>query len=102
MSFPEFGEFTFNSIQTYRRRSMYRERNLICIHWRCLHYAAGVANARISQDMGTWQAATVTQLTGFIMALVILLFVRDGSRQGLGQVKPLYLIGEPWGTHYIQ
>ncbi|AKG34904.1 DMT family transporter [Paenibacillus durus] len=53
----------------------------------------GVANSRISQDIGTWQAATVTQLTGFIMALLILLFVRDGRRQGLRQVKPLYLIG---------
>lgn len=53
----------------------------------------GVSNARISQDIGTWQAATVTQLTGFIMALVILLFVRDGKRQGFKQVKPLYLIG---------
>ncbi|BCG59337.1 DMT family transporter [Paenibacillus sp. URB8-2] len=53
----------------------------------------GVANSRISQDIGTWQAATVTQLTGFLMALLILLVVRDGNRQGLKQVKPLYLIG---------
>ncbi|WP_025687996.1 DMT family transporter [Paenibacillus zanthoxyli] len=53
----------------------------------------GVANSRISQDIGTWQAATVTQLTGFIMALLILLFVRDGRRRGLSQIKPLYLIG---------
>lgn len=28
----------------------------------------GVANARISQDIGTWQAATITQLTGFIIS----------------------------------
>ncbi|AHV97524.1 DMT family transporter [Paenibacillus sabinae] len=53
----------------------------------------GVANSRISQDIGTWQAATVTQLTGFLMALLILLVVRDGNRRGLKQVKPLYLIG---------
>ncbi|MDT3424845.1 transporter family-2 protein [Paenibacillus forsythiae] len=53
----------------------------------------GVANARISQDVGTWQAAAVTQFTGFIMALLILLFVRDGRRRGLRQVKPLYLFG---------
>ncbi|WP_379127227.1 DMT family transporter [Paenibacillus sp. sgz500958] len=53
----------------------------------------GVANARISQDIGTWQAATVTQLTGFIMALVILLFVRDGNWKGFTQVKPLYITG---------
>lgn len=53
----------------------------------------GVANSRISQDIGTWQAATVTQLTGFLMALLILLVVRDGNRRGLRKVKPLYLIG---------
>ncbi|PJN54372.1 hypothetical protein PAEVO_10930 [Paenibacillus sp. GM2FR] len=61
----------------------------------------GVANARISQDMGTWQAAAVTQLTGFIMAFIILLFVRNGSRQGFGQVKPLYLIGGALGAPII-
>lgn len=53
----------------------------------------GVANSRISEDMGTWQAASLTQLTGFLLSLVILLFVRDANLQGLKQVKPLYLIG---------
>ncbi|MGM0882880.1 MAG: DMT family transporter [Bacillota bacterium] len=53
----------------------------------------GVANSRISQDIGTWQAATITQLTGFMMALLILLIVRDGNWQGFKQVKPLYLTG---------
>ncbi|KWX69793.1 DMT family transporter [Paenibacillus jilunlii] len=53
----------------------------------------GVANARISQDIGTWQAATITQFTGFVMALMILLFVRDAKKQGFKQVKPLYLFG---------
>ncbi len=53
----------------------------------------GVANSRISQDIGTWQAATITQLTGFVMALVILMFVRDGQWQRFKQVKPLYLTG---------
>ncbi|MEH7334663.1 DMT family transporter [Neobacillus drentensis] len=53
----------------------------------------GVANTRISQDIGTWQAATITQLTGFIMALVILIFVRDRKWKKFKQVKPLYLAG---------
>jgi transporter family-2 protein len=53
----------------------------------------GVANSRISQDIGTWQATTLTQLTGFIIALFILTFVRDGHWQGFKQVKPLYLTG---------
>ncbi|WP_223067966.1 DMT family transporter [Paenibacillus caui] len=58
----------------------------------------GVANARISQDIGTWQAAMITQFTGFITALMILLFVRDGEWQQFKQVKPLYLIGGAFGA----
>lgn len=53
----------------------------------------GVANSRISHDIGTWQAATITQLTGFLMALLILIFVRDGKWQRFKQVEPLYLTG---------
>jgi transporter family-2 protein len=53
----------------------------------------GVANSRIGQDIGTWQAATVTQLTGFLMAMLILLFVRDRKLQMFKQVKPIYLTG---------
>ncbi|HEY2420059.1 MAG TPA: DMT family transporter [Neobacillus sp.] len=53
----------------------------------------GVANSQISQSIGIWQAATITQLTGFLMALLILLFVRDGKLHGFKQVKPLYLTG---------
>ncbi|MEN1984588.1 MULTISPECIES: DMT family transporter [Paenibacillus] len=53
----------------------------------------GVANARISSDVGTWQAATITQLTGFILAALILVFVRDANWTGLKQVNPLYLAG---------
>ncbi|RXT07203.1 DMT family transporter [Ammoniphilus sp. CFH 90114] len=51
----------------------------------------GVANSRISQDIGTWQTATITQLTGFFAALLILLVVKDKKWQRLKQVKPLYL-----------
>ncbi|MCR8842276.1 DMT family transporter [Paenibacillus sp. SC116] len=53
----------------------------------------GVANARISQDIGSWQAATVTQFTGFITALIIFFFVRDGKWQSFKQVQPVYLTG---------
>ena len=53
----------------------------------------GVANARISDAIGTWQAATLTQLTGFVAAMLIFLFVRDGTAVQLKQVHPLYLMG---------
>lgn len=61
----------------------------------------GVANTRISTDMGTWQAATITQFTGFILAAIILMFVRDVNLQGLKQVKPLYLAGGAFGAIII-
>ncbi|GGO01650.1 hypothetical protein GCM10010969_24190 [Saccharibacillus kuerlensis] len=61
----------------------------------------GVANSRISHDIGTWQAATVTQFTGFIMALLIYLFVRDGDLGGFRKVKPLYLAGGAFGAVII-
>ncbi|WP_339169851.1 DMT family transporter [Paenibacillus sp. FSL R5-0341] len=61
----------------------------------------GVANTRISTDMGTWQAATITQLTGFILAALILSFVRDTNLQGLKQVKPMYLAGGAFGAVII-
>lgn len=51
----------------------------------------GVANSRISQGIGTWQAAALTQLTGFVAALVLLFIFRDFKLQGFKQVKPLYL-----------
>lgn len=51
----------------------------------------GVANSRISQDIGTWQAATITQFTGFVLAFVLLLLVRDGQWRNIKRVKPLYL-----------
>ncbi len=51
----------------------------------------GVANARISQGIGTWQAAALTQLTGFVAALVLLLIFRDFKPQGFKKVNPLYL-----------
>ncbi|ASR45544.1 hypothetical protein B4V02_01885 [Paenibacillus kribbensis] len=53
----------------------------------------GVANTRISHDIGTWQAATVTQLTGFILAALVWMVTRDGHVAEMKQVKPMYLWG---------
>ncbi|WP_075619455.1 DMT family transporter [Paenisporosarcina indica] len=57
-----------------------------------------VANARISLDIGTWQTATITQLTGFIAAFLILLVIKDRNFKNLRQVQPLYLIGGTFGA----
>lgn len=61
----------------------------------------GVFNSRISQDIGTWQAAAVTQLTGFVAALLILMFVSKKEWKGLKQVFPLYLTGGSFGAVII-
>lgn len=61
----------------------------------------GVANTRISQDIGTWQAATVTQFTGFLMAMLILMFIRDEKWKKFKQVNPLYLTGGAFGAVII-
>jgi bacterial/archaeal transporter family-2 protein len=51
----------------------------------------GVANTRISQDIGTWQTATITQFTGFLVSLLVLMFLKDKNWKKLKNVKPLYL-----------
>ncbi len=61
----------------------------------------GVANTRISHDIGTWQAATITQLTGFILSILILMFVRGGKWKSFKHVKPIYLIGGSFGAVII-
>ncbi|WP_033541820.1 DMT family transporter [Planococcus sp. CAU13] len=52
-----------------------------------------VANAAISKEIGSWQAATMTQLTGFVLAILIVLIIRDRSYRQLNQVSPLYASG---------
>ncbi|GGI16385.1 DMT family transporter [Gottfriedia solisilvae] len=61
----------------------------------------GVANAHISQDIGTWQTATITQFAGFVLAFIILLFVKDEKWQMLTKVKPLYLTSGALGAIII-
>ncbi|AYC30505.1 DMT family transporter [Paenisporosarcina cavernae] len=57
-----------------------------------------VFNARISQDIGTWQTAMITQLTGFIAAILLLFLLKDKTARHLSKVKPLYLIGGTFGA----
>lgn len=51
------------------------------------------ANAAIGDAMGTWQAAILTQGTGFVAALLILLSLGDKTLKLLGRVKPVYRFG---------
>ncbi|TFE00134.1 DMT family transporter [Jeotgalibacillus sp. R-1-5s-1] len=52
-----------------------------------------VANATIGQQIGTWQAAAMTQFTGFVLAVIIVLTMRDKTWKDLGQVPKLYASG---------
>ncbi|WP_232698662.1 DMT family transporter [Brevibacillus daliensis] len=61
----------------------------------------GVANSRISQDIGTWQTATITQLTGFVVSFLLMIFIWDGKWQRFKKVKPLYLTGGSLGAIII-
>ncbi|WP_199614828.1 DMT family transporter [Paenibacillus alkalitolerans] len=61
----------------------------------------GVANSRISESIGAWQAATVTQFTGFLTALLILVFIRDRGWRKFKQVKPVYLAGGSFASFII-
>ncbi|OEH93623.1 DMT family transporter [Bacillus solimangrovi] len=61
----------------------------------------GVANSRISVDMGTWQTATITHLTGFIAAFLIMLVVRDIKWKMFKKVNPLYLSGGSFGAFVV-
>lgn len=57
-----------------------------------------VANARIGHDIGTWQTATLTQTTGFVVALAIAFALRAYGWQPFKQVSPLYLTGGALGA----
>jgi transporter family-2 protein len=100
MSFPNHLDISFNE-----RDIKIGERHMRGILFTFLGGALitlqGVANSRISKDIGTWQTATITQLAGFIIALCILMFVRDGKWQKFKQVKPLYLFGGAFGAVVI-
>ncbi|PRO66247.1 DMT family transporter [Alkalicoccus urumqiensis] len=51
----------------------------------------GVANAFIGTDIGTWNAAFITQAGGFAAAMIILILLRDTGWKQLLKAKPLYL-----------
>ncbi len=57
-----------------------------------------VANAQISRDIGTWQTATLTQLTGCLVALAVAIALRAGGWRQLKRVNPLFLTGGALGA----
>ncbi|WP_411342399.1 DMT family transporter [Paenibacillus sp. WLX1005] len=50
----------------------------------------GIVNSHTGQFVGTWKAVIINQLGGFILAGIIMLFMRNNHWTGLLQVKKLY------------
>lgn len=53
----------------------------------------GVMNTRLGEGIGNMEANAFVQGTAFALALVVLLFYRQGSFTQLGQVNKLYWLG---------
>ncbi|MCK9861063.1 DMT family transporter [Paenibacillus sp. ATY16] len=61
----------------------------------------GTANAAIGEHLGTWQAAVLTQGTGFAAALLIVWLTGDRSWKQLKQVKLRYRFGGAFAAFII-
>ncbi len=53
----------------------------------------GVMNTRLGEGIGNTEANAFVQATALVMALIVLLFWRQGSFTQLGQVNKLYWLG---------
>lgn len=53
----------------------------------------GVFNTRLQEKIGMWEATTIVQGTGFILSLILLFFLRDGSFKSIKDINKLYLLG---------
>ena len=53
----------------------------------------GVMNTRLGEGIGNMEANTFVQGTAFALALIVLIFWRQGSFTALGQVNKLYWMG---------
>lgn len=61
----------------------------------------GAANATIGTSIGTWQAAALTQGTGFIAALLLVWLAKDKSLGQLPQVNKTYWFGGAFAAFII-
>ena len=53
----------------------------------------GVMNTRLGEGIGSMEANAVVQGTAFVLALIALIFWRQGSFTALGSVNKLYWLG---------
>ncbi|WP_254778821.1 MULTISPECIES: DMT family transporter [unclassified Bacillus (in: firmicutes)] len=58
----------------------------------------GVFNSRMSEELSPWHTISIVHLVGFIVAIIIYMFVRDGRVKGFGEVPFLYVLGGTFGV----
>lgn len=58
----------------------------------------GVFNTRLSDKIGLWETNTLVQGIGFVLALVITLFIGKGDFREIGSANKFYLLGGPLGA----
>lgn len=58
----------------------------------------GVFNAKVSEKIGLWQTNTLVHGLGFLVSLLILFSVKDGSFNKITEVNKIYLLGGVLGV----
>lgn len=61
----------------------------------------GVFNTQLSQKIGLWETNMVVQGIGFILTLIIMLFIGKGNLKNISSANKLYLLGGPLGVGII-
>ena len=58
----------------------------------------GVFNTRVSEKIGVWETNTIVQGSAFVLALFIMLMLRNGNYSELRSVNKIYLLGGAIGV----
>jgi bacterial/archaeal transporter family-2 protein len=53
----------------------------------------GVFNTRLGEKVGSWESNVFVQGTGFLIALIVLMFAGNGGFKHIKEVNKLYLFG---------
>lgn len=57
-----------------------------------------IFNTRLSEKLGFWQTNTIVHGLGFIVSLLLFIFIRDGNLYKLNEVNKIYLLGGVFGA----
>ncbi|EIJ82091.1 hypothetical protein PB1_04105 [Bacillus methanolicus PB1] len=57
-----------------------------------------IFNTRVSEKIGLWETNTIVHGLGFIVSLILLFILRDGSINKMNEVNKVYLLGGVFGA----